>query len=106
VSCNCNKLHRLKVKVLPTLQITGRVLITCFNSLKPAGPVRDVTLDTWRVHRSDFRDLLQQSPTIYTLTPELTDPEGWNSESGLSAPGSEPGPRARMSEHASERLTI
>ena len=55
-------LAEIRLKVLPDLfQIIGSSLVSI--SLEPAGPVKDITLDTWLVHRnacSNLCNLLQQ----------------------------------------------
>jgi len=52
---------------LMILQIIGQMIIFCFNSLKPAGSVKDGALDTWLVYhsaRSYLHNLQQQSPKV------------------------------------------
>ena len=77
--CNLNK----SCRSYPILRIIGQVFISCCNSLEPPGPVKDVTLDTWLVHRSacsTLRNIPQQSCTQCILvTPHFTDPDGMES---------------------------
>ena len=64
---NTYQLPMIKNSVL-ILQIIGQELISCFYSLEPAGPVKDVTPDMWLVHCSacsNLLNLLQQSPSVY-----------------------------------------
>jgi len=78
-----------KVEVFSSsFRFVGQVLICCFRSREPAGPVKDGALDTRLVDRSACRylgNLLQQSPNVYQLLLISTTSKGWKPESSLSA---------------------